>query len=119
MLSVIVKVNKKFASFYSPICSSHAPPTRDMCLQLRTSPETGRTELVVLSGYANALLANMRPYSLDVATMVWASHPGQAPPKGPGFSLPLPPGRQRAASYQVLSRSFDPRSFVQLAYPDG
>ena len=79
---------------------------RSLALQIRQSPETGHEELVVVGGYYTSVLAEMKPFTLDLETLVWhcwegvepvpteASGPSQsaaaiAMPKLPG--LPEPP----------------------------
>ena len=85
-----------------------------LALQIRQSPETGHEELVVVGGYYTSVLAEMKPFTLDLETLVWhcwegvepappdASGPSQsaaaqATPKLPG----LPEPRQRMAAQRI------------------
>ena len=60
---------------------------------MRTSPVTGRQELVIFGGYRNGALAEMHPYTLDLTTFCWSSMHGL------GGVLPAP--RQRTACMRV------------------
>ena len=85
-----------------------------LALQIRHSPETGHEELVVVGGYYTSVLAEMKPFTLDLKTLVWHCWEGvepvptdvsgpsqsaavQAMPKLPG----LPEPRQRMAAQRI------------------
>jgi hypothetical protein len=66
-------------------------------VQVRRSPLTGREELVVVGGYTASLLAEMKPFTLDLETLYWRCWPGVKE----GDSLPLPTPRQRMAAMRI------------------
>jgi hypothetical protein len=65
--------------------------------QVRTCPETGREELIVLSGFTVAGLAPMAPHALDLCNFRWRRGPQQ-----PAAEVPQP--RQRASVARVGAR---------------
>ena len=80
-------------------------------LQIRQSPETGHEELVVVGGYCTSVLAEMKPFTLDLETLLWHCWEGVAPVptdvSGPAQSaaaqaMPgLPEPRQRMAAQRI------------------
>ena len=106
-----------------------------MSLQIRQSSETGHEELVVVGGYYTSVLAEMKPFTLDLETLVWHCWEGvePAPPDASGPSqsaaapampqLPgLPEPRQRMAAQRIshdwlLISGGSPAS-VRTARPD-
>ena len=64
---------------------------------MRRSPVTGREELVVVGGYCASLLAEMKPFTLDLQTLYWRCWPGVKE----GENLPLPTPRQRMAAMRI------------------
>ncbi len=68
-------------------------------LQIRESETTGHEELVVVGGYYTSVLAEMKPYTLDLKTLVWQCW------EGTDKSLPnapeLPEPRQRMAAMRI------------------
>jgi hypothetical protein len=70
-----------------------------LTLQVRVSPSTGREELVVIGGYSSSLLAEMRPFTLDLETLYWRCWPGVE--RGGKRDVTLPAPRQRMGAMRV------------------
>jgi hypothetical protein len=70
-----------------------------VAMQVRVSPQTGREELVVVGGYSESLLAEMRPFTLDLDTMCWRCWPGLREQDLDTLQLPVP--RQRMAANRI------------------
>ncbi|CAL8467742.1 g7280 [Coccomyxa elongata] len=82
---------------HSPV-EEHSPGTRSLHVTtVRRSPVTGREELVVVGGYCASLLAEMKPFTLDLQTLYWRCWPGVKE----GENLPLPTPRQRMAAMRI------------------
>ena len=70
-----------------------------LLLQIRESPVTGHEELVVVGGYYTSVLAEMKPYTLDLETLVWQCWEGTAHDVPEPPELPEP--RQRMAAMRI------------------
>ncbi len=68
-------------------------------MQIRESPSTGHEELVVAGGYFTSVLAEMKPYTLDLETLEWRCWEGRNPNLPDAPELPEP--RQRMAAMRI------------------
>ena len=68
-------------------------------MQIRESPSTGHEELVVAGGYFTSVLAEMKPYTLDLETLEWRCWEGRNPDVPNAPELPEP--RQRMAAMRI------------------
>lgn len=74
-------------------------------MQLRVSPQTGREELVLIGGYSSSMLAEMRPFTLDLESLYWRAWPGLRE-KGGEDDVSLPSPRQRMGCMRVTADWF-------------